>query len=158
LALFFYGTLMDPEVLATVLARPVGPAELVPATLPGWRRVRALNVSYPLLCAEPAATVDGLLFRRPSARDRARIGHFESQEYEPAAVTVLGPDGGAHPADVFLALDAAFETDGASWELATWAAEHKAAFLARCAVWMADCPEPARADGLSAALRGRGSR
>jgi hypothetical protein len=142
LALFLFGTLMDPDVRGKVLGRPVAPRELEPATLLGWRRVRARGGAYPLILPAPADRVDGLLFLRPSPRDRLRILHFESEEYAPAPVTVLRADGARHAAEAFLALDGVLASDGEPWHLAAWAVEHKALFLARCDVWMADCPEP----------------
>lgn len=141
LALFFFGTLMDLEVLAKVLARPVDPAELEPARLAGWRRVRARDRGYPLLLPEPGGRVDGLLLVSPSARDVARVRHFESGEYEPAPVTVERADGGQVAAEVFLALEPVLASDGEPWDLAAWAATEKAALLARCAGWMADFVE-----------------
>ena len=46
---FFYGTLMDRDVLACVLARPVIAAALKPATLRGWRRCSVRGASYPVV-------------------------------------------------------------------------------------------------------------
>lgn len=128
--------------MAKVLDRRVDPAELAPASLPGWRRVRALNASYPVLIPDPEGRVDGVLLQGPSPRDVARIRHFESDEYAPAPVTVRRADGSQTHAVVFLALDAVFETDGEPWDPDAWAVEHKAGFLARCEAWMAGCPEP----------------
>jgi hypothetical protein len=142
LALFLFGTLMDPDVQEGVLGRAVAPEELEPATLPGWRRVRALQAGYPLILPDPVGRVEGLLFPRPSRRDRLRILHFESEEYAPFPVTVLRADGGTQAAEAFVALDGMLATDGEAWHLAAWAVEHKALFLTRCDAWMADCPAP----------------
>lgn len=141
MALFLFGTLMDLDVMARVLDRAFHAEELVPARLDGWRRVRALNATYPLLLPDPETAVDGVLFARPSPRDLVRIRHFESEEYEPRAVTVRMQDGRAVAAAVFLALDGVFATDGEPWCLDAWRRHHKAEFLIRCDVWMADCPD-----------------
>ena len=45
MAFFFFGTLMDRDVLAAVLDRPVAGDELSRAWLHGYRRVRAANTS-----------------------------------------------------------------------------------------------------------------
>lgn len=135
---------MDVEVMARVLDRTFRADELVPARLEGWRRVRALNATYPLLLPDASGTVDGMLFARPSARDLVRIRHFESEEYEPREVSVRAADGRAVQADVFLALDDVFATDGEPWDLDTWRRLHKSEFLVRCEVWMADCPDLVR--------------
>lgn len=141
MALFLFGTLMDIDVMARVLDRAFGAEELGPARLDGWRRVRALNATYPLLLPDPDGAVDGVLFARPSPRDLVRIRHFESEEYEARAVTVRTPDGAAVPASVFLALADVFATDGEPWCLDRWRRDHKGAFLVRCDAWMADCPD-----------------
>lgn len=140
-ALFLFGTLMDTDVMARVLGRTFRADELVAASLDGWRRVRALNATYPLLLPDPDGAVDGVLFVRPSPRDLVRIRHFESEEYEARAATVRTPDGAAVPAFVFLALDKVFATDGEPWCLERWRRDHKAEFLVRCDAWMADCPD-----------------
>ena len=45
MALFLYGTLMDVDVMAKVLDRPFAENELMPAVLPGWRRVAVRNAT-----------------------------------------------------------------------------------------------------------------
>ena len=44
---FFYGTLMDRDVLNIVSGLNLAPARLRPARLPGYRRVRVQDVQYP---------------------------------------------------------------------------------------------------------------
>ena len=50
---FFFGTLMDRDVLATVLDRPVATDEMIPAWLHDHQRMRAATVSYPVLVRSP---------------------------------------------------------------------------------------------------------
>lgn len=69
--LFFFGTLMDLDVLTYLLERPVDVADLRPATIQGFRRARATGASYPVLVPEPGSRVDGRLLRRATARHRA---------------------------------------------------------------------------------------
>ena len=144
--LFFFGTLTDLDVLAYVLGRPVDLDDLEPAVLDGHRRVRALDASYPLLLPAPfgtkAAAVSGMLLRRASRRDIARVNHFESGEYraELRPVRALG-DGLTWQAWLYVALDGLAATDE-PWELEAWRARHKPGFFAACDGWMADCPEP----------------
>ena len=71
MAYFFFGTLMDREVLATVLDRAVAGDELRRAWLHGYRRVRAANVSYPILVPAAGLVVGGAVFQPKSARDDA---------------------------------------------------------------------------------------
>ena len=140
MALFLYGTLMDVDVMAKVLDRAFSARELVPATLPSWRRRAVRNASYPVIVPDPSAEVEGYLFAGPSACDLARIRHFESEEYltEPVRVELAG--GYWVAAQAFVALDGVFALDDADWDLERWRACHKEAFLRRCEEWMADGP------------------
>jgi hypothetical protein len=139
MAYFFFGTLMDREVLATVLDRPVAGDELRRAWLHGYRRVRAASVSYPILVPAPGLVVAGVVFRPKTARDDVRIRHFEDGEYAEHWSVVRVAGGRRLAARLFLALEALQATDEA-WDLAVWAKAHKAVFLAQCREWMRDCP------------------
>ncbi|MGH6897546.1 MAG: gamma-glutamylcyclotransferase family protein [Geminicoccaceae bacterium] len=136
---FFFGTLMDLDVLATVLDRPVAGGELRQAWLHGYRRVRAASASYPVLVPAPRLVVGGVLFHPRGARDEVRIRHFEDEEYVDRWLIARLPDGHRQPARVFFALEALGCTEQ-PWHLATWAQEHKAAFLEQCREWLRDCP------------------
>jgi hypothetical protein len=144
---FFFGTLTDLDVLAHVLGRPLDLDDLEPATLDGHRRVRARDASYPLLIAAPfgAAAVPGLLLRRASRRDIARVNHFESGEYRAELRPVRAlRDGTTRRAWLYVALEGLAPTDEA-WDLEAWRALHKRDFFAACDGWMADCPSLADA-------------
>ena len=141
MALFLFGTLMDVDVMRTVLDRPFRPAELEPAHLLGYRRVRPLNAPYPIVVPDPAGRVAGQLLAKPSPRDLVRLRHFESEEYETSPVMAETARGRVR-VEAFMALDGVFEHRDEPWDLDFWAPRHKAAFLGRCALWMAGCPEP----------------
>jgi Gamma-glutamyl cyclotransferase, AIG2-like len=139
MAYFFFGTLMDREVLATVLDRAVGGDELRRAWLHGYRRVRAASVSYPILVPAAGLVVGGVVFQPKSTRDDVRIRHFEEGEYAEHWSLVRLAGGRRLAARVFLAFEALQATEDA-WDLGAWASAHKAAFLAQCREWMRDCP------------------
>lgn len=46
---FFYGTLMDPDVVARIAGGHRGPPPLEPAYAEGFARVYVAGVSYPIL-------------------------------------------------------------------------------------------------------------
>ena len=139
--LFFFGTLMDLDVLAYVLARPVDLDDLAPAAIAGFRRVRARAGSYPVLVPEAGGLVEGRLLRRVSRRDIARINHYESGEYQAELRQVLGPDGDARAAWLYLGLDHLGALLDEPWRLDAWQDRHKAGFFAACDGWMADFAE-----------------
>jgi hypothetical protein len=136
---FFFGTLMDRDVLATVLDRPVDSDELSQAWVHDYQRVRAATAAYPVLVPAPGLVVRGILFDPGSARDDVRIRHFEDEEYVDRWLIAHLPGGRRRPVRVFFALEVLGATDLA-WNLVEWAHEHKAAFLVQCREWMRDCP------------------
>jgi hypothetical protein len=70
---FFYGTLLDRDVMALVLGRRLPPAAYAAAVLRGHARRRAKGASYPTLMRDPAAYVPGAVVGGLSARDVARV-------------------------------------------------------------------------------------
>lgn len=137
---FFFGTLMDRDVLTQVLDRPVADVELRAARLPGYRRVATAKEAYPMLVPDAAGAVEGVLLRRPSARDEVRIRHFEEDEFADRRVTVELLDGRRIPARAFFAVED-LEAAPHGWDFGTWARNDKARYLQRCRDWMHDCPE-----------------
>ncbi len=138
--LFFFGTLMDRDVLTYVLGRPVDVEDLAIATLDGFRRVQVLGRSYPMLVPGPAGCVQGRLFLRATARDIRRINHFESGEYHADRRFVRDAAGADHWAWLYVAQEGALVPSEAPWTLEVWTERHKAGFFADCDGWMADSP------------------
>lgn len=137
-SLFLFGTLMDADVMARVLARPSAGPVGAPAWLEGYRRERAAGASYPVLLPDPRGTVEGRLLRSCSARDLARIDHFESEEYRAVPHRARTADGIRHTASVYLALEVAYlAASGEPWDLDAWRQAHKEELLAACDGWMA---------------------
>lgn len=136
---FFFGTLMDRDVLAAVLDRPVADDEMIPAWLRDYRRVRAATASYPLLVSSPGLVVGGVVFRPKEDRDDLRICHFEEEEYVERWLNVHLAGGRRLAARVFFGLETLQATQE-PWDLAAWTSAHKAAFLEQCREWMSDCP------------------
>ena len=143
---FFFGTLMDRDVLATVLDRPIVRGELGRAWLHDYQRVRAATASYPALVPAAGVIVGGVLFHPRSTREDVRIRHFEDEEYLERWLYALVPGGNRLPVRVFFSLEVLGHTDE-PWDLATWARQHKATFLEQCRVWMRDCPAHGRDNG-----------
>lgn len=138
--LFFFGTLMDLDVLAYLLERPIDVADLHPATIHRFRRVGVAWASYPMLVPDEAAVVEGRLLRRATVRDIARINHYESEEYRAELHHVVTEDGVATAAWLYLGLDHMAPAEE-PWSLASWQAEHKPGFFAACDGWMSDFGE-----------------
>src|SRR5215510_10196859 len=85
---FFYGTLLDPDVVALVLGRRLPPAAFMTASLPGHARRRIKGGSYPIVVRDPRGEVPGAVVGGLSARDVARLWAFEGPRYRIAPLKV----------------------------------------------------------------------
>ena len=130
LPLFFFGTLMDPDVLGLVIGRPVARAALEPARLEGFRRLRVEGASYPMLVADPEGVVEGRLWREASAADRARLDAYEGEGYERVPVEVETASGERLVAEVYLGRPGRLRPSVEPWDLASWQARFKRHYLA----------------------------
>ncbi len=137
LPIFFFGTLMDRDVLGQVLARPVALDEIEPAMLRGFRRHSVVGVPYPVLRPDLSAAVHGVLFAPQSDIERTRVDHFEDAEYHASVVRVQVADR-VREAFAYRDLEGVFELAGEEWSLARFEREHKAGYLDACRQWMAD--------------------
>jgi len=131
---FFFGTLMDPDVLSLVLGRDPGPLSTA-ATLSGFARVRVEGEPYPALVEAPGGQVEGLLLRDYVPEDDLRIRFFEDFDFaiEQCSVeTALGPARALYcgavrniaPMDI-------------TWSYADWARDEKDRFLKVAEIYMA---------------------
>jgi len=127
---FFYGTLMDADVLAAVIGRRIGPARIRDAVLDGFRRVYRRGASYPILLDDPEGRVDGVIVSDLTAADATRLDEFEGSEYRRAARAVAVPGEGTVEAQVYLTRPGV-PASGQTWDLETWKRRHRAAYLAR---------------------------
>jgi len=133
---FFYGTLMDADIRAAVMPSVADRLELRPASVPGWRRVRASHGSYPVLVPHRAGRVDGLLARGFDGPSLLRMAHFEGQRYRPVSIATLVA-GRRRAAWVFLP-SSSRDAGRQPWTLAAWQRRHKRHLLQRTAHWMGE--------------------
>ncbi|WP_420406315.1 gamma-glutamylcyclotransferase family protein [Nisaea sp.] len=130
---FFFGTLMDPDVLELVLARPAG-ALSTSAVLRGYRCVRVANEPYPALVESPGGSVRGLLLRDYSDEDDRRIRYFEDFDFAIEQTVVETADG---PLDAHFcgAVSNVAPTD-LPWSYEEWARTEKDRFLRVAEIYM----------------------
>ncbi|EME68288.1 putative avirulence induced gene (AIG) protein [Paramagnetospirillum caucaseum] len=134
--MFFFGTLMDGDVLAAVLGRRLAPDSMEPARLAGWRRVAIAGRTYPMLTPHPTGGVDGLLAHGLDGNDRRRLDHYEGAEYRAGMLTVRRADGSETAAETYLCRPEV-AAGREEWRLETWRRRHKRAALARIRALMA---------------------
>jgi hypothetical protein len=124
-AFFFYGTLMDRDLLSAVLGRRIAPSALLPARVRGYRRTALRGEPYPALSLQPGASVRGVILRGLNLADRARLSAYEGVGYE--VVCVLAERPGKGPIRVFLfqPKPGAYTSTSRPWSLTRWRLRHK---------------------------------
>lgn len=132
--LFFYGTLMDPDVSAVVLGHRLAGDQFAPAFVKGFRRVVVAGRTYPMLLVHSLGTVNGVLVHDLDAAAVQRLMIFEGAEYHLLPLGVHTGDG-VRRAGVFLG-DHRVRPGNQEWNLAAWQRRHKRTFLRRAAYLM----------------------
>jgi hypothetical protein len=133
---FFFGTLMDRDVLELVLGRAVAVCDFRAATLDGFRRVRVRKDSFPMLVADPSVAVVGIVFETRDAVEDDRILFFEDYDYGLLPCRPRTADGPVEA--MFCGIDTGVEPSDEVWSLDAWAARYKPGFLRLSALYM-DC-------------------
>lgn len=131
--LFFFGTLMDLDVLGLVVGRAILDEELAPAVLPRFRREAARDVPWPVLVGDPGAAVEGRLWSARGRLELERINRYEAGEYRAELHRVHDPRVGSREAWVHIGDGARIVAAGRPWDLGSWAREHKRTTLEEAA-------------------------
>jgi gamma-glutamylcyclotransferase (GGCT)/AIG2-like uncharacterized protein YtfP len=127
---FFYGTLMDGDVLGAVIGRPASTVLRQGAFVEGYRRVYRRGASYPILVPMPGGRIDGVLASGLHPADLARLIAFEGSDYDLVKVPVQVVRRGPTKAMIFMAKSEVMGSPE-EWTLATWTRRHKARYLHR---------------------------
>jgi hypothetical protein len=128
LPLFVYGTLRDPDLLASVLGRPLRPGRIHMAVAPGFRAVHYPDRIYPALIRTAGARAEGLLLTDLSSFERDLLDGFEGEEYVRGPVAVMIEEE-LFEADAYLPAIAVPQT-AEDWSLPRWQQTHKPSVLA----------------------------
>lgn len=126
LAVFAYGTLLFPEVMAAVTGRA---GSAVDARLEGFARRALRGVCYPGLLPCAGARVEGRLWTDVQPRELARLDEFEGRRYRRQPVRVIA-QAGERNAQVYV-LNATFRWLGtaADWDPARFRALHLSRYV-----------------------------
>lgn len=131
--LFFYGTLQDRELLATVLDRAdLSDLSATPAVLPDHRLDRVHGESFPMVFASPGHDALGLVVEGLSVRERERVMFFEDADYALFPVSVRTCDGGVLIDAAAFGPTEKILSSGEAWRIEDWPADEKA-LLIECA-------------------------
>lgn len=127
--LFFYGTLMDPDVQNVVLGRVVPDEHIEAGVAEGFRCVFVAGRSYPMLLPYAAGRVEGHLVHGLDRDAVRRLTAYEGREYHLVPLRVKSLDHGQTvTAGIFLT-DRTIRPDRRDWSLALWQLRYKRGFL-----------------------------
>ncbi|WP_157230993.1 gamma-glutamylcyclotransferase family protein [Kiloniella laminariae] len=132
--LFFFGSLMDPDVLETVTGRAIDQTQLRPGILEGYRCEREVKESYPVLVPCPGGKATVMIAEGLSETDVDRILFYETGEYDLVPFTL--DDGNSKLEALGFATGEGIKTSGDIWRLNVWQTTEKAAFLPLASAFM----------------------
>jgi Gamma-glutamyl cyclotransferase, AIG2-like len=122
--LFFFGSLMDADLLALVTGRAATDFSTALAVLHGFERRRAIGESFPIIVPHPGGRVDGVLVQDLTDADLARVQFFEGSDYALHPFTV---DCAGERVEVQVFLPTArLEAEEATWDFEAWVETERA--------------------------------
>ena len=127
---FFYGTLLDRDVMALVIGRRLPPQAYIAAGLPGHARRRAKNATYPIVVTARSGEVPGAIVSGLSNRDVARLAAYEGPGYRIAPLRVK-VQGRMTEVSVFEPIQTRLQPSQDLWDLTLWQCRHKRSFVER---------------------------
>ncbi|MDJ0947315.1 MAG: gamma-glutamylcyclotransferase family protein [Alphaproteobacteria bacterium] len=142
---FFYGTLMDAELLQTVLGRVLAAEACLPMNLAGFRRHGVRGRTYPILVPAAAGVVRGIMAQGLAEADALRLTWYESDDYEIRECRLRGAGGARATAWVYLPRPGIMVAEG-GWDFQAWRRRHKAEALRRLAGGLAGPTPTERAE------------
>ncbi|WP_053006130.1 gamma-glutamylcyclotransferase family protein [Kiloniella spongiae] len=127
LPLFFFGSLMDQDVLEIVLGRSIDIQHFKQGVLLGYQCEREAKESYPVLIPSPGKQADVLIAETLSSDDIDRILFYETGEYDFVRFTLQ--KNGQEIAALGFATGEGIASSGQKWHLNIWQKKDKAVFL-----------------------------
>jgi hypothetical protein len=126
---FFYGTLMDPDLLSRVIGRMIAPRALRPALVHGYRRSAVRGANFPVVLRDRIASVKGVVLAGVSVVERDRLADFEGDRYVLVPSLAEFRERLPKPVLLFEPKAGAFSATGRPWSLERWQRLHEPAEL-----------------------------
>lgn len=133
--MFFFGTLMDQDVLELVTGQAPSGLEITPAVAIDVVKRVVVNETYPVLVAQTEGRAVGVVVSGLTAGSLERILFFEGEEYGLHGITVETGDARRVASRYFADNEIDEHTDQA-WDLDRWRREEKAEFLTQTRRYM----------------------
>jgi Gamma-glutamyl cyclotransferase, AIG2-like len=125
---FFYGSLMDRDLLEAVIGRDANHLIFTPGWLKGYVAEVAANYSFPTLVESRHGRVDGLIAQQLSTADVERIAYFEDEDYTPIVADIATAE--AEISAQFYVATARLKSSGKAWNFDSWRRRDKPLLLA----------------------------
>ena len=125
---FFYGSLMDRELLEAVIGRDLGNLSFTPGWMKGYVADTAERYSFPTLVEHRTGRVDGIVVKGLSAADVDRIAYFEDEDYTATVADIATAEGDVS-AQVYVATTR-LKSSGKPWSFDHWRIHDKPLLLA----------------------------
>jgi hypothetical protein len=131
---FFFGTLMDTDIVSLVIGRKVTGDMLKPAHLAGFKRVTVQGATYPIIVPDEDSVVDGVIMAGISPQEREALEAYEGKNYR---VTTTMVDARAERREVlmFEPIEGALTATDKDWDLVQWQRRDKPQFLEGVRRW-----------------------
>lgn len=133
--LFFFGTLMDRDLLSVVLDRPADTLRVTQARLSGFGRRQTAEEAFPVLVPQADGRVDGVIAHGIGYGDVDRLLFFEGGEYGLSELTVTTGHG-RMTAHLFASTGVLTATDQ-PWSFNAWQTLDKGLALVEAELLMA---------------------
>ncbi|MEO0618861.1 MAG: gamma-glutamylcyclotransferase family protein [Pseudomonadota bacterium] len=134
--MFFFGTLMDLDVLEIVSGQSRAQLTCAPASAEGVVQRNVIGQDFPVLVDAPGAHMTGRIVYGLTETARDRILFYEGEEYRVCDITVRTADGGKVACHYF-ADNAVYEISDVPWDFDAWQRTQKTEFLSRARRFMA---------------------
>jgi gamma-glutamylcyclotransferase (GGCT)/AIG2-like uncharacterized protein YtfP len=125
---FVYGTLLDTDILNTVLNRDLCESQMQFASVSGFQKYTYPGDSFPILIQSANETVEGALLFNLSEQDLQRMDFYEGDEYGFGQIEAMLADGTKVNALYNKAAGNGINSD-VLWTLEHWQQHEKPAFL-----------------------------
>ena len=112
---FFYGTLMERELLQRVLQRPLLSRSLMAARLTGWRRCAVHGHDFPAVLRCRGSAVDGVVLDHVSSTDREKLIAYEGEGYTTARAVAELANGQRRPVLLFVPKPGFYTLSNTDW-------------------------------------------
>lgn len=156
--LFFFGSLMDMELLSLVIARGVDQFEVASATLHGFARRRACGEPFPIVVPHPGGRIDGAMVTGLTEADVDRIQYFEGSDYALQSFAV--ECAGQRVEALVFVPTARLEAEPVEWDFDGWVQDERAICIALAEELMSHYGRlaPDEIDALWAEMKARAAR